>query len=533
MYNENERNGMFENNEPVKAEPEYNNIYNEEMASEPAAAEAPAEPVREEPVKTEPVRPASPWATPGQTYYEPWREPVYREPEEHGRAYTPGLHTAAGYRSSGQYQPPKQEKPEKPKKSRWFLKAVCLVLVCALVSSVLSYAIVDHMVSKIDLSGKTVVIGGNSNVSNNGSGSASDPATTPLVSTGDKMAPTALYNMACEQVVGLKTAVTQTNIFGQTTTGAVSGSGFIISSDGYIVTNYHVIEYAVVYGYELTVLMHDGTSYPATVVGYEDDNDVAVVKIEATGLNAVAMGSSEDMVVGETVYAVGNPLGELEYTMTSGIVSALDRVITTSDQSTGTTTSINMFQIDAAVNSGNSGGPVYNDKGEVIGIVSAKYSSTGVEGLGFAIPIDDALVIVSDLIENGYVTGKPYFGITVSSITSSYAQYYGLVEGALVESVDETSCAAAAGLEPGDIITKLGEYEVNSRDALLTAKKNFKAGDTTTIVAYRNGEHLEFVITFDEEPANVQQAQQNQQSQQNQQGGWGGWGNFGTNPYFG
>jgi serine protease Do len=134
-----------------------------------------------------------------------------------------------------------------------------------------------------------------------------------------------------------------------------------------------------------------------------------------------------------------------------------------------------MFQIDAAVNSGNSGGPVYNEYGEVIGIVSAKYSSTGVEGLGFAIPIDDALTIASDLIENGYVTGKAYFGITVSTMTASYAQYYGLVPGALVESVGEGTCAETAGLQPGDIITKLGDYEITSRMICCPPKRTSRA----------------------------------------------------------
>jgi serine protease Do len=200
------------------------------------------------------------------------------------------------------------------------------------------------------------------------------------------------------------------------------------------------------------------------------------------------------MQVGDTIYTVGNPLGELDYTMTSGIVSALDRVI-----QVDAATSINMFQIDAAVNSGNSGGPVYNSEGKVIGIVSAKYASAGVEGLGFAIPINDAVDIVSQLITNGYVAGKPSLGISVRDWSSAYAQYYGTPEGALVEAVEPGSAADKAGVRIGDIITKLGDTDVTSTETLLIAKKMFSAGDTTTIVVSRDGEELTLTITFDEE----------------------------------
>lgn len=465
--------------------------------------------------------------------YEPWREPVYREPEDHAGAYTPGIHGAQRRTPAAELQ----SKPERKKKNHGFLKAVCLVLVCALAASAASYAVIDYKLKDYSAPApeKTVTIN-RAAVPDNKADAEASPA--PLVSTGSEMTAAEIYEMGCQQVVGLKTSVTTTNIFGQTSSGAVSGSGFIISDDGYIVTNYHVIEYSVLYGYELSVMLYDGSTYPADIIGYEEENDLAVVKIEATGLNAVTLGSSSKMIVGQQVYAIGNPLGELEYTMTGGIVSALDRVITTADQTTGTTTSISMFQIDAAVNSGNSGGPVYNSKGEVIGIVSAKYSSSGVEGLGFAIPMDDAFTIVSDLIENGYVTGKAYFGITVRTLTTSYAQYYGLVEGAYVETVTPGSCAETAGLEAGDIITKLGDYEVTTRDDLLNAKKNYKAGDTVSVTAFRGGEYLEFILTFDEEPPASAATEPQEQQQQQQQGGqyffsnpfgnFGGFGGFGN-----
>ena len=507
----------------------------EAAAPDPAETAEPvraAEPERTEPV-SEPVNPYGGRYAGGKTYYEPWREPVYKEPEERA-AYTPGIGAYSYQRPAPRAVP----QPEKPRKSHGFLKAVCLVLACAIVSSVVSYGVVNYRAKDLaagntDGKNPTTVVLNSAPASDENKASAETPARS-LATTGSVMDPTDIYAMACEQVVGIRTPVTTTNIFGQTTSGAVSGSGFIISEDGYILTNYHVIKYSAQYGYELTVILHDGTEYTASIVGFEAENDVAVIKIDATGLNAVTMGSSANMIVGETVYAVGNPLGELEYTMTSGIVSALDRIITTTDPDTKVTESINMFQIDAAVNSGNSGGPVYNEYGEVIGIVSAKYSSTGVEGLGFAIPIDDGLTIASDLIENGYVTGKAYFGITVSTMTASYAQYYGLVPGALVESVSTGSCAETAGLQQGDIITKLGDYEITSRDDLLAAKKNYRAGDTVSVTAYRNGENLEFILTFDEAPAETVtvQPQQNDQTQ-NEWGGFGNFGNFGsfgTNP---
>ena len=216
------------------------------------------------------------------------------------------------------------------------------------------------------------------------------PASPSGTLTGDQI----YYDLACQQVVGVNTSFT-TNAFGMSTPRAVSGSGFIISEDGYILTNYHVISYAVVYNGKLTVLTKDGTTYDAKVIGYLESNDIAVIKIDAKGLKPVALGDSDKMLVGEAVYAVGNPLGELEYSMTDGIVSAQDRMITTRDDITNATTSINMFQITAAVNAGNSGGPVYNSRGEVIGIVTAKYADEGIEGLGFAIPINDAVSVAT------------------------------------------------------------------------------------------------------------------------------------------
>ena len=224
-----------------------------------------------------------------------------------------------------------------------------------------------------------------------------------------------------------------------------------------------------------------------------------MLKIEATGLNAVRFGNSDSISVGETVYAVGNPLGELDFSMSTGHVSALDRLITSDESGVP----INMFQIDAAVNSGNSGGPVYNAAGEVIGIVTAKYASTGVEGLGFAIPINDAARIASDLITNGYVTGRAYMGILIKDTYNSYqgriySSYSNLPQGAYVDSVESGSSAEKAGIRADDIITALGDQKVASSSELTVALHSFSAGDTTTVTVYRDGGEITLTITFDE-----------------------------------
>ena len=380
-----------------------------------------------------------------------------------------------------------------------FATLVCACLVCALLGGLGGGAIVaSRLPDSTEAQTQTpqpssgIVV----TVPNGGSGTSQDA--THVIS-GETLSGSAIYTLGCEQTVAVTTEITVTNFFGMQTTTPVSGSGFIVTSDGYIVTNYHVIEDAYKGGYDVTVLMYDGTSYPAEIVGVEEQNDVAVLKIDAEGLSPATLGNSDEMQVGETVYAIGNPLGELNFTMTSGMVSALDRNITTANSQTGQKVTNNMFQIDAAVNSGNSGGPVYNEKGEVIGIVTAKYSSTGVEGLGFAIPINDAVSIINDLISKGYVTGKASFGIPVTTVDSSVAQYYNMVEGAYIYSVNEGSCAEAAGLRVGDIITAINGTEVKSSSELTYQKKSYHAGDTVTLKVYRNGEYIDVSLTFDED----------------------------------
>lgn len=407
-----------------------------------------------------------------------------------------------------------ERKPKKPKKPLGAAAVVALCLVCALLGGVVGGVVPGLLKTETptEQSGGT----GDGTVINQ-VGSTGSPVSTKLVTAGDELTATEIYyDLALSQVVGVRTEITYTNFWGYTSSSAVSGSGFIISSDGYILTNYHVIEDAVKGGYDVQVLTYNGTQYIADIIGYEEDNDVAVLKIDGTGFKAATIGDSDSMKVGEVVYAVGNPLGELEYTMTDGIVSALDREISTYDSDTRTYTRINMFQISAAINQGNSGGPVYNSRGEVIGIASAKYSDTGVESLGFAIPINDAVKIAKDLISDGYVRGKASMGITVGSVSASAAQYYGLVQGAIVNTVESGSAAEKAGLQPSDIIVAMDSYEVTSQDDLIAAKKNYNAGDTATLRVYRSGSYVELTITFDEETPSAEATADNNTQSDNQ-----------------
>lgn len=386
------------------------------------------------------------------------------------------------------YYAPEEKKPREKSGSAHrsgTLKTACLCLVCALVGGLAGGFISWNAVK--------------------GSIAADAPAgdaTKPIVSTTnikkvstETASANEIYELGCRQTVGVSLESTYANIFGQRSASAVAGTGFVITADGYILTNYHVIESAQESGYKVSVLFKDKSSYEAKIVGFDEDNDVAVLKIDASDLTPVSIGNSDDIAVGDSVFAIGNPLGELDFSMTSGRVSALDRSITTDHSSAP----INMFQFDAAINSGNSGGPVYNESGEVIGIATAKVGSYGVEGLGFAIPINDAADIANELITKGYVSGKAYMGVNIDNrYTSMYAQYYNMPEGAYVYNVESGGCAEKSGLAAGDIITEVGGEAIGGYSDLNAAVKNFKAGQSTDIVVYRGGEYATLNITFDE-----------------------------------
>ena len=345
------------------------------------------------------------------------------------------------------------------------------------------------------------------------------------------LTPEEIYAANLGAVVGVNGSVT-TNVFGYTVKNAVSGSGFVISSNAttsYILTNYHVINDVS----DITVFFADGTSYDATLVGGEQENDIAVLRVEQGNLQTVTLGDSDALNVGENVYAIGNPLGELTFTFTGGYVSAKDRSVTMSDG-----TVMNMLQTDTAINNGNSGGPLFNEYGQVIGIVSAKLSSSSsseasVEGLGFAIPINDVRDMITSIIENGYVTGKPSMGILLDDVPQA-AQQYGVPAGAEVLAILDGSGADNGGLQVGDIITAVNGTEVSGSSDLQSAVSEFSAGDTVTLSIYRNGETTTVDVTLDEENTDrnaamdeLQQeysaSQQQQSQQQQQQGGYFQW----------
>lgn len=304
--------------------------------------------------------------------------------------------------------------------------------------------------------------------------------------------PTKIYADNVQSVVAISNQSLTTNIFGQVSETASSGSGFIISENGYVVSNYHVVEGAQ----RLRVIMSDSKEYDASVVGYDAVNDLAVLKIEATGLPYVQLGSSDTLAVGDQVMAIGNPLGELTSTLTVGYVSAKDRMVNIDG------TSMNMLQTDAAINSGNSGGPLFNMNGEVVGITTAKFSGTSssgatIEGVGFAIPMDDVSDMIRDIMEQGYVSSA-YLGVMVRDVDPTVSQNYGIPMGVYVDEVTPGSCAEAAGVRAKDVIINIGGHEVTSMSALTRVLRKLEPGQTTTITVYRSGvqEHME--ITLDE-----------------------------------
>ena len=378
------------------------------------------------------------------------------------------------------------------KHKRLFVGAVCAGLCCALLGGVVGSAMTVRLMT--DRFAPLEAVAETQNPTADGleaSGIAAVPTPMPV----HTKTPGEIYAQACQQVVGITTEVTYRNLFGIAVSQPVSGTGFFISDDGYVLTNYHVIEYALKYKTPPQVMLHDGTKYNATVVGGDADNDIAVLRIEQNGLTPVTLGNSDGILVGDCVYAIGNPLGELEFSMTTGSVSAMDRLISTQESAPA----INMFQIDAAVNQGNSGGPVYDDCGEVIGIVTAKYSDAGIEGLGFAIPINDAVQIATDLSTNGYVTGKAKLGVDAQTMSASAARYYKTVEGAYLRYIEPNSCADRAGLQLGDVIYRFGDLDIFDRDSLKAAVHSYHAGDTVALSVYREGEHLTIQVTLSED----------------------------------
>ena len=405
---------------------------------------------------------------------------------------------------SGPQQPVQEMKPVK--KNRMGLRITALALCCALLGGAVGGGVAYYAGNR---PGETSV-----NVS-------SRPATQVSVNTVDgknAMSDAEVYAAGVNSVVSINvTGTSGTNFFGQAVQTASAGSGFILTKDGYIVTNYHVVKD----GETVKVTLYNGDEYEAKYVGGDEDYDIAVIKVEAADLQPVTLGDSGSLNVGDHVLAIGNPLGELTFSMSGGMVSCVNRAINVDG------TPFNMIQTDASINPGNSGGPLFNQYGEVVGIVSAKYSSTGnesVEGLGFAIPINDVFAMIQDIMTNGYVTNKPYLGVTAGTMTEQMAaQYrYDITSGVFIYSVEEDSAADQAGLKMGDVITKVDGTAITSMEDLTVAKKQYSAGDTCTLTVYREGQETTVELTWGAVPADQQSnVSSEEQTQDNSQSGNG------------
>ena len=406
---------------------------------------------------------------------------------------------------NGPQQPVQEMKPVK--KNRVGMKLTALALCCALLGGAVGGGIVWGVSNSGEEDSTTI------NVSDR---TVSQVAVNK-VDGQTEMSDAEVYAANVNSVVSINvTGTSGTNWFGQPVQTASAGSGFILTSDGYIVTNYHVVGDAQT----IQVTLYSGDTYDAQYVGGDEDYDIAVIKIEATGLQAVTLGNSEELNVGDHVLAIGNPLGELTFSMSGGMVSSVNRTINVDG------TPFNMIQTDTSINPGNSGGPLLNSYGEVVGIVSAKYSSTGsngetAEGLGFAIPINDVSSMIQDIMTNGYVSNRAYLGATIGTLNASMAQQYryDITEGAFVYSVEDGGPADQAGLQLGDVITAIDDTEITSLDDLTAARKSYTAGDTCTLTVYRQGETITLQLTWGAAPAEQQAESQSQTQQDNSQSG--------------
>ena len=415
------------------------------------------------------------------------------------------------------YIPFEPKAPKVRKERKGLRRAISVLLVLALVigSCGATAALMNHQFKKEmqtltqEMNDKIAAIQKNA-----GQGTTQSPVASgrPL-SSGEYLTPGQVYERNVNAVVAITVEVESRDNYGRTATGLASGTGFIISQDGYVVTNYHVIEG----GTNVTITTHSDEEYTAKIVGYEANNDLALLKMEGDNFPYVTLGSSANLMVGDQVVAIGNVLSTFASSLTVGYVSGVDRVVDTEG------VAMNMIQTDVAINSGNSGGPLFNMKGEVVGITTAKFSgnsSSGasIEGIGFAIPIDDVTGMIEDLKSFGYVTGA-YLGVMVMDVESS-AQYYGIPAGAYVESVTEGGAAHRAGIQAKDIITEVGSYAVTSVSDLTRVLRKFAAGETVSVKVYRAGNMKTITVELDEKPREEIVEQTQPQQYQQQVPGW-------------
>ena len=397
------------------------------------------------------------------------------------------------YQQAPYYPAPEQPKKKKPRGGGCAVVAVAMV--CSILGGVVGAGAVigaDRILHRT--TGSTILKGDRENT----------VLQITQIDTSKIMTAAEVYAANVHSTVGITTSIT-TNFWGFQTTSAASGSGFVISDDGYILTNHHVIEDSSA----ITVSMFDGTTYDAKLIGFDESNDIAVLKVEAEGLAPVVLGDSENMNVGDTVVAIGNPLGELTFSLTTGAVSAMNREVTLSGNIT-----MDLIQTDCAINSGNSGGALFNMYGEVIGITNAKYSSStgeaSIDNIGFAIPINDILSIVESIIEKGYIS-KPYIGVSISDV-SAEAQLYGIPVGAAVQAVTEGGPAQKAGLQINDVITAVNGEAITGSADLVDCVGECQVGGVLTLSVYRMGQEVELKLTVEEQISSAMGQTQSEQA---------------------
>ena len=310
--------------------------------------------------------------------------------------------------------------------------------------------------------------------------------------TGSELTVAQIVDKNEDAVVEILMSGTAQNMWGQMQLVQGAGSGVIMTEDGYIATNTHVIQGAN----KVEVTLHNGESYPARIIGSDPANDIAVIKIEAKGLTTATIGDSSTVDVGDLAVAIGNPLGQLGGTATTGIISALDRTLDVE----GTT--LTLMQTDAAINGGNSGGGLFNNKGELIGIVESKASAVGVEGLAFALPINNVSPIINDFIKNGgnvqAAEATPAVGVVISDVSEENAQYYGLESAGVYIAQVTGANAIQAGFQPEDRIVSFNGKEITNSNDFITLVRQCKVGDTVTIVVSRKGQELEIKTVLEE-----------------------------------
>ena len=394
--------------------------------------------------------------------------------------------------------PPRQPaEPEPPKKKKHHVNGgkVARSAVALVLAAVMGFA-GGYVGSQMN--GSKVVI---QQVAPSGSSSSSgsDSSITSASASGSSLTTEQVADLVSPSVVVITTeqvVYSQWSWYGQSQVESGAGSGVIISSDGYILTCAHVVSGAS----NITVSIGD-KDYPATLVGEDTTSDIAVVKVDATGLTPATVGNSDNLKVGESVMAVGNPLGELGGTVTSGIVSALNRSV--SIQGSSSVNTMSLIQMDASVSPGNSGGGLFNMNGELVGIVNAKSSDSDAEGLGFAIPVNDAVKVAQELLENGYVTGRPYLGISYYAVTDAQtaAQLGVNAYGVYIVEVVKGGPADKAGLQAGDRIVSMDGSEVATQSDLGTLMQDHKAGDTIEITVARGGQMQTVTVTLGEKGA--------------------------------